>query len=110
MRGLDTNVLVRYLVQDDPGQAVRAARYIRNAMQANETCFINSIVLCELVWVLDAAYEFPKNVIVDVLEKLFMTRQIEIENKDIAWAALGDYRTGKAGFADCLIGRRNMAI
>jgi AbrB family looped-hinge helix DNA binding protein len=62
--GLDTNVLVRYLVQDDARQAAVATRQI----EANR-CFINLIVLCELVWVLDAAYGYDRQEIAGVIEK-----------------------------------------
>lgn len=104
MRGLDTNVLVRYLTQDDPEQSRRAARYIEA-----DTCFINSIVLCELVWVLESAYDYPRPVIAEVLEKIFMTGGFQVEDRDMAWSALGDYRRTRADFADCLITRRNRA-
>lgn len=74
-----------------------------------ESCFINLIVLCELVWVLDSAYGFAKEQIIDVLEKLFVTKQIEVEMKDIARQALQDYKNGKGDFADYLVGRINQA-
>jgi predicted nucleic-acid-binding protein len=51
VRGLDTNVLVRYLTRDDEQQWQRAEQYINAALAAEETCFISNIVLCELVWV-----------------------------------------------------------
>jgi len=104
MRGLDTNVLVRYLTQDDPEQSRRAARYIEA-----ETCFINPIVQCERVWVLEYAYNNPRQVIAEVLEKIFMTGGFQVEDRDMAWSALGDYRRTRADFADCLITRRNRA-
>lgn len=107
MRGLDTNVLVRYLVRDDKRQAEKASAYIREATAGGEGCFINHIVLCELVWVLEAAYGFGKQEIAGVLEKIFVTKQFEIEQKDIAREAAGDYAQGKGDLADYLIGRVN---
>lgn len=104
MKGIDTNVLVRYLTQDDPEQSRRAARYIEAG-----TCFINCIVLCELLWVLESAYDYPKQVVAQVLEKILMTGEFQVEDHDLAWSALGDYRRTKADFADCLIARRNVA-
>ncbi len=109
MKGLDTNVLVRYLVHDDAEQAARAARYIEHAIATEELLLINVIVLCELTWVLESAYDFKKEIIGGVLEKILMTQQFEVEEKDTAWAALGDYRQTGADFADCLIGRKNRA-
>lgn len=109
MKGLDTNVLVRYLVKDDIQQAEKASAFIRKAISEGEALFINHIVLCELVWVLESAYGFPKREIADVLEKLLMTRQFEIESRDIVRQAVSDYRHGKGDVADYLIGRLNHA-
>lgn len=107
MRGLDTNVLVRFLVQDDKRQAEKAAAYIREATAHGESCFINDIVFCELVWVLEAAYNFDKKDISDVLEKILVTKQFEFELKDVLRQAVGDYAHGKGDLADYLIGRIN---
>jgi predicted nucleic-acid-binding protein len=109
MTGLDTNVLVRYLVRDDKGQADRASSYIREATANGESCYINHIVLCELVWVLESAYEYKKNEIADVLEKILMTKQFEIQAKDIVRQAVHDYRQGGGDIADHLIGTINQA-
>lgn len=107
MIGLDTNVLVRYLVQDEPIQAVKAARFVQQSLKSGETFFLNHIVLCELAWVLESAYGFPKNVLVDVLEKLLLTQQFAVEDRDVVWTALEHYRHGTADFSDYLIGEKN---
>jgi predicted nucleic-acid-binding protein len=107
MKGLDTNVLVRYLVRDDKRQAEKASAYIRDAIAEGESCFINHIVLCELVWVLETAYGFSRKEIADVLEKILITKQFEIEQKDIVRQAVRDYNQGKGDLADYLIGRIN---
>ncbi|MEO6696616.1 MAG: type II toxin-antitoxin system VapC family toxin [Gammaproteobacteria bacterium] len=104
MKGVDTNVLVRYLVADDEAQAAKAKRYIKSA-----TIYVNCIVLCEAVWVLESAYGYGKEAIVTMLERLLSTHEIEVEDADIAQAALHDYRQSSAGFTDCFIGRRNVA-
>lgn len=109
MAGLDTNVLVRYLVRDDVKQAKMAADAIKKAITSDGRCFINHIVLCELVWVLESAYEYTKKEIVDTLEKILMTRQFQIEAKDLLHYALNDYRSGTGDLADYLIGRINQA-
>jgi predicted nucleic-acid-binding protein len=101
--GLDTNVLLRYLVRDEPTQAARATR----ELERNERFLVGSIVLCELVWVLEAGYGFPRRDIVTTLEKILATAQFEIEGKDLALAALDDFRRSTADFSDCLLGRRN---
>lgn len=107
MKGVDTNVLVRYLVRDDTEQAKIASACIQKMIASGELCFINIIVLCELVWVLESAYGFHKKEIADVLEKILMTKQFEIESKDIVRHAVNDYRDGQADFADYIIGRTN---
>ena len=105
MIGLDTNVLVRYLVRDDSAQAARADR----ELEQDARFFIDSIVLCELVWVLEAGYGFSRPRIVDALERILAAAPFEIESRDLALAALEDFRRSPADFSDCLIGRRNRA-
>ena len=107
MIGLDTNVLVRHLVQDDPGQSRKATQVITTQCTRDDPGFINRIVLCELVWVLEGAYGYSKNTIVAVLEKLLRTSQLKIEDPQAAWTAFRLYQTGKADFADCLLGTSN---
>lgn len=102
MNGIDTNVLVRYLVADDPLQAVKAKRYMESG-----TTYVNCIVLCETVWVLESAYDYDRKAIADTLERVLSTHEIEVEDAEMALAALQDYRRSSAGFTDCLIGRRN---
>ena len=108
MIGLDTNVLVRYLVQDDPAQARKATQFIDKALQEHELLFLNCIVLCELVWVLESAYGYSKLTIIDVLDKILTTAQFEIEQKDEVRKALDDFKRRNTDFADCLIGRKNL--
>lgn len=103
MTGLDTNVLLRYLLRDDPAQAARAAR----ELERDERFLIGSVVLCELVWVLETGYGFARAEIGATLEKVLATAQFEIEDKDVALAALDDFRRSTADFSDCLLGRRN---
>ncbi|TKS62518.1 MAG: hypothetical protein EWM73_02386 [Nitrospira sp.] len=107
MIGLDTNVLVRYLVQDDPGQSRKATQVIAKRCTRDAPGFVNRIVLCELVWVLESAYGYSKDTIVAVLEKLLRTSQLKIEDMQSAWIAFRMYQKGKADFADCLLGTTN---
>lgn len=107
MIGLDTNVLIRHLVQDEPSQSRKATHVITKQCTRDDPGFINRIVLCELVWVLESAYGYSKNTIVTVLEKLFQTIQLKIEDPQTTWAAFRAYQTGKADFADCLLGATN---
>lgn len=110
MIGLDTNVLVRYLVMDDPSQGKKASGLIQESAKHNEKLFVNNVVLCELVWVLEAAYNFSKSEIADVLGKILMTELIIVQNQDEAWLALNDYRNGRADYSDYFIGRINKSF
>ena len=105
MIGLDTNILVRYLAQDDPDQSKKAAHEIEKGLSAGEMFFIADIVMCELVWVLETAYGYDRQEIGPVLERILRTKQFQFENKDLMWQSLADYRSKKGDFADHLIGR-----
>jgi predicted nucleic-acid-binding protein len=105
MIGLDTNVLVRYLTQDDPVQAPKATQVIEAGVEQGEVFYITSIVLFELVWVLEDAYGYSRGDIQAVLDRILRTAQCRFDNKEQLWLALQDYQTGKADFSDYLIGR-----
>jgi predicted nucleic-acid-binding protein len=109
VRGLDTNVIVRFLVRDDPEQATLATRFIRAQCTAETPCRINRIVLCELEWVLESAYRYSRSTVADVIAKVLRTVEFEIEDRDAAWAALFGYRNESVDFADCLLGKTNRA-
>lgn len=109
MTGLDTNVLVRYLVQDEPSQARRASDLVESAEDRGDRLHLGAIVLCELVWVLESAYGVKQGDLVAALERILATRSFEIEHRDCARAALEDYRASRADFSDSLLGRLNRA-
>lgn len=98
--GLDTNVLVLYLTQDDPAQSRKANALVAETVARGEPCFISGVVLCELVWVLRGAYELEKSTIAVTLERILSTAQFDVEEKDVVRRALEDYRAGSADFAD----------
>jgi predicted nucleic-acid-binding protein len=104
--GVDTNVLAHYLLRDDAAQAARAAQ----ELERDDRFFIGSIVLCELVWVLETGYNFKRSEIATAIEKILATAQFEVEDKDLALSALQDFRRTLADFSDCLIGRGNRAV
>ncbi len=111
MIGLDTNVIIRYLVQDHPGQAQKASRFIEKSIAAGETLWICQITLCEIFWVLERSYELSREELVSTLKMLLRTRQIRIERDDIVKLALQDYeRNPKVDFPDCMIGRQNASF
>lgn len=106
MIGLDTNVLVRYLVQDDEEQTSRAASLIEGAADRGDALFVSQIVLCEVVWVLQAAYSVLKPEVVRVLGDLIRARQLTIEGKEAVHRCLAAFESGKGDFADYVIRER----
>ncbi len=104
MTGLDTNILVRYLTEDDPVQTIAAGRVI-DSFSRDSPGFISLIVLAELVWVLESFYRFTKNEIERVLETLLRSDELVVERAEIVSQALRMFRIGRADFADCLIER-----
>jgi predicted nucleic-acid-binding protein len=104
MIGLDTIVLLRLLVRDDPVQYEAAARFARKAVAQGETLFINRIVVAELVWALARSYRRSREEIATAIEQILMTAEFEVEGSTLAWAALNEYKRSNVDFADCLIG------
>lgn len=102
MIALDTNVLVRVLVGDDPAQTKRAeAAFLKHAK--GDGIFVSFVVLAEVGWVLSAAYGWDRPTIHDRLSRLVRTQGIVLEDIEVVEAALDGYRTGKAEIADYLI-------
>jgi predicted nucleic-acid-binding protein len=107
--GLDTNVLVRYIVQDDAEQSLAATALIEGGEQAGETFFINQIVLCEVVWVVKRCYSGDREEIGRMVEQILRTASFRVQRSAEAWSALNIYRKTPADFADCLISSGNRA-
>jgi predicted nucleic-acid-binding protein len=103
MKALDTNVLVRFLVEDDPRQTRRARKAIQKALETEHELFIPNIVLVETVWVLARSYHFSRIEIVETLTKLIAARQLRFASTDRIIRALSSFRTNAGGFSDYLI-------
>lgn len=108
MIGLDTNILLRLVVEDDdPAQTRQAKRFVQEQCTAETPGYINSIVLAELVWVLVRSYGYTRADIVKIVENLLAGADRFIEHPDAVTAALEDYRKGRADFVDALINHVN---
>jgi predicted nucleic-acid-binding protein len=103
MIALDTNVLVRFLVEDDKAQSARAVRFFERAVESAEQLFVADVVLCEVVWVLRFGYEVPRTAAAAALEQLLQTSQLTFGDVDALRNALAAFKTGKGDFADYLI-------
>ena len=102
MIALDTNILVRYIVQDDSLQSPLATAFIESATHS-EPYFVTMVTVIELVWVLKGCYKADKSAVVGVLDTLLRTRELHVERADVVLQAIHRFKTSKADFADCLI-------
>jgi predicted nucleic-acid-binding protein len=101
--GLDTNVVVRFLTQDDDIQSPIANR-LMSGLTRESPGFIGAVVLAEITWVLARAYKASREDIARAIEGLLRSAELEIERADAAYRALGVYQASKsAEFADALI-------
>jgi predicted nucleic-acid-binding protein len=103
MIGLDTNVLVRFLVKDDEKQSRKAKKLIEGVVAREEQLFISDVVMCETVWVLSSAYQFSRAEIIEALAALVRATNVVFTSNDQLARALDAYRRGKGDFADYLI-------
>ena len=104
MIGLDTNILVRYIAQDDPIQSPKATALIEN-LSGDESGFISLVAIVELVWVMERCYAATKVEVIAILDKLLRVRELCVENADVVFNAVRSYARSNADFADCLIER-----
>ena len=110
MLGIDTNVLVRFLVRDDEAQFEKARKLIRREVAAGHRGFVNQLVLLETEWVLRSRYAVPKNQIVEAVSGLLNATDVQIEDEPAVEEALFIWRDSIADFADCLIGAKNRRL
>ena len=109
MIGLDTNVLVRYIAQDDKVQSRRATTLIEKECSASMPGYVGLVVLAEVVWVSESRYDASREEIAQIVRRLLSIRQLIVQDAEVAWKALRAFETGKADFADCLIERTAFA-
>ena len=110
MLGIDTNVLVRFLVRDDEAQFEKARKLIRREVAAGQRVFVNQLVLMETEWVLRSRYAVPKNQIVEAVSGLLNATDVQFEDEPAIEEALFIWKDSIADFADCLIGAKNRRL
>ena len=104
MIGLDTNVLVRYIMQDDPKQSPEATQLVESLEDVG-SAYVTLVSMVELVWVLSAGFELTRSQVAQALDAILRTKQFKIESADQVVRALRVFKGGKSDFADCLIER-----
>jgi predicted nucleic-acid-binding protein len=102
MPAVDTNVLLRHIVQDDAAQSEAATRLIRQCVSAGQTLFVPVTVALEVEWVLRASYGFTKDAVMATLSALLSAAELTFESERALEVALQLYRDGSADFADGL--------
>ena len=110
MLGVDTNVLVRFLVRDDEAQFEKARRLIKREVAAGSGVFVNQLVLLETEWVLRSRYSLPKNLIIEAISGLLDASDVRFEDEPAIEEALFIWKETAADFADCLIGAKNRRL
>ncbi|HEV3371849.1 MAG TPA: type II toxin-antitoxin system VapC family toxin [Xanthobacteraceae bacterium] len=104
MIGLDTNVLVRYLTQDDPIQSPKATRLIERGLTEADPGFVSVVTMAETVWVLDRAYGLADDDIAAAIERALQTDVLVVESEQEVFTAMIALKEGRGSFADALIG------
>ena len=102
MAALDTNILIRFLVEDDAAQLAAARRLIRKCVNAGETLFVPVTVSLELEWVLRSSYGFSKSVVIQTLAQLLASIELSFESEGALEIALVLYGQSTVDFSDCL--------
>jgi predicted nucleic-acid-binding protein len=103
MIGLDTNVLVRYLTQDDPVQSVKATQILERRLTPKNPGFVSVVAMVETVWVLDRAYGLTAQEIATTVERLLQVEVLAIENEQEVFTAMVALKQGRGSFPDALI-------
>lgn len=103
MIGLDTNVIVRYVAQDDALQSARAVKFIEKECTSTRPGFISLVTLVELVWVSESCYGATKTEISALIRRILGIKQLVVQAAEIVWKSLLSFDRGKADFADYLV-------
>ena len=104
MIALDTNVLLRYLAQDDPAQSARATEIIERHLTAENPGFVSLVWILEIVWVLGSLYKRTRGEIAEHIEMMLAADSLEVQNEQEVYQAVVALRNGTGSFEDALIG------
>ena len=105
MKAIDTNVLVRFLVNDDPAQAQQARQLFSAAEQQRVIYFVPLLVVLESIWVLESAYQVGRNELIEAVSDLVLLPVLEFEQREAVQAMLQAARTDSLDLPDLLIAK-----
>jgi predicted nucleic-acid-binding protein len=103
MIGLDTNILVRYLTQDDPIQSPKAREVLERRLTEENPGFVSIVAMVETVWVLERSYGLTTDEIVGAVERVLQTDVLIVENEQEVFTAMIALKEGQGSFADAVI-------
>jgi len=109
MIGIDTNVLVRYIAQDDATQSRRATSFIEKECNEAAPGFVGLVVLVEVVWVSESRYGATRKEVAGIVRRILSIKQLVVQDAETAWKALRLFESSKADLADCLVARSAFA-
>ena len=104
MIGLDTNILLRYLAQDDPVQSRRATEIITQQLSEQEPGFVSLVTILEVFWVLKSIFKRSRQNLASDIEKLLSADTLEVQNEQEVYNGVVALRTGTGSFEDALVG------
>jgi predicted nucleic-acid-binding protein len=107
--GLDSNILVRYLAQDDPAQAARATNLIERKLSDSRPGYVSLPALVEVIWVMVRCYGADRALVRSTVEGLLSSASLRVQEAEQVWKALETYAKGKADFSDALIAHLGLA-
>ena len=103
MIGLDTNILIRYLTQDDPAHSAKATEILERRLTPKNPGFVSVVAMVETVWVLDRAYGLTAHEVATAIERLLQVEVLAVENEQEVFTAMVALKQGLGSFADALI-------
>ena len=103
MIGIDTNVLVRYIAQDDATQSRRATSFIEKECSETAPGFVGLVVLVEVVWVSESRYGATREEVAGIVRRILSIKQLAVQDAETAWKAVRLFESSKADLADCLV-------
>jgi predicted nucleic-acid-binding protein len=109
MIGIDTNVLVRYIAQDDAAQSRRATSFIEKECNEAAPGFVGLVVLVEVVWVSESRYGATREEVAGIVRRILSIKQLVVQDAETAWKALRLFESSNADLADCLVARSAFA-
>lgn len=107
MIGIDTNILIRYLTQDHEQQAKTASDLLSLYNRKKGSIFLNNIVICELIWVLERGYKYSNKQITSTIRHILSIEEFNFEHANILWLSLKEYEDSKLDYSDIFIGKLN---